>query len=347
MSDKTDTVRVWEPDPKMPAAQLRVRKIHKAQGIALLGVLLIGGGIALFFAHVGPAAPLLLIYLGLVIAVQWGRGAVAALSWALKWRWHTDLALEQVAIPADGLIARRKTVAVRLPDGRWLRARPGAGVQAQLAGQRSLWLARSGDQALAIVAGSPSAWLARIHDEPPSGARELPVLSREQVAPRHDPVLNADRDARVRGTWLTVAVSLGACALAVWAGLEILANRSDGGTAAFVQVLILAPVAGGAIIAFLHALGSGIDALGLAKAHRADTWTELAVSRSKAQLPDGRTVHIRLPKRPGSLALNVTASHTLWTFGPAKPGKVRVGVPGYPVAGQAWLTLGETRAGAQ
>ncbi|MEV0065957.1 hypothetical protein [Amycolatopsis sp. NPDC050768] len=62
MVDKTDTIRVWEPDPKTPAVNLprgADRKlVLRAVGRTLVATVMTLGGIALFFAGIGVAARL-------------------------------------------------------------------------------------------------------------------------------------------------------------------------------------------------------------------------------------------------------------------------------------------------
>ncbi|MEV6897943.1 hypothetical protein [Amycolatopsis sp. NPDC051372] len=340
---------VWEPDPKTSAAQLHPGKLFRNVRMSLLftvlGALLVAVGIVCLWIDIGLAAPVLVIYLGGVIVVQLGRGAVSGLVWGAKFQWHPDLAYEQMTVPPDGLAARRKKVAARLPDGRWLHFRLSAGMRVQLAGERRLWLVRSGDQALVAVPGTAALHQGTIRDEPMAGGRELPVVPREFVPPRLDPVLAAVRRAAVRSSWLVVAVYAVLAGLAGWSVYWIFAHRGAGGPDAVVQLLLLIVATSCAVVGVLCAIRFAVGAVRMTTSYRADTWTELAVAKSLAQLPDGRTIHIRLPKAQPSLALNVHASRTLWTFGPAKPGRVRVGVPGYPVSGEARLKVVKVKAG--
>ncbi|WP_326567558.1 hypothetical protein VSH64_37885 [Amycolatopsis rhabdoformis] len=340
---------VWEPDPKTPASHLQSGKLLRNARtrllFTLLGALLVALGIICFWLDVGPAAAVLTIYFGAVVAGQLGWGAIKALVWAAKWQWHPDLAYEQVTIPPDGLVTRRRTVAARLPDGRWLHVRLLAGTRVQLAGERRLWLVRSGDQALVAVPGTAALRQGTVRDEPMAGGRELPVVPREFVPPRLDPVLATVRRGAVRSSWLVVAVYAVLAVLAGWSIQWIFAHRNAGGPDAVVQLLLLLVATVCAVIGVLCAIYFAVNAVRISTSYRADTWTELTVAKSLAQLPDGRTIHIRLPRAQPSLALNVQASQTLWTFGPAKPGRVRVGVPGYPASGEARLKVVEVKGG--
>ncbi|MGW4482769.1 hypothetical protein ACWEOE_02920 [Amycolatopsis sp. NPDC004368] len=256
---------------------------------------------------------------------------------------------EAVRVDADGLVARRSRVGVRLPDGRWLRTELPAGVRMQLAGQRRLWMLRHCDRVHVVVPGIVLVWKGRLAAAPVSGAKQLPVVSRQLVPPREDPVLNADRRAKVPTMLALVLLNVVSAGLAAWTvvGLkaDVVARQVDPELAAASAAVIA--VLG--VFAVLRALVGVITLLKLIRPRSEGSWTELpvldrkiafsssyrAVLTGHVRLPDGSVAAFRTSKIFVSLALDVAASDRLWTLGPARLGVVTVGVPGYPVIGVA------------
>ncbi|MFI5615407.1 hypothetical protein [Amycolatopsis sp. NPDC051903] len=353
----TEPTRVWEPGCHLAGAPLPpngvpyavsqrrlTRRLATRTALTLVGI-------ALFFAGLGIAVPIFVLFFGVPYLVTWAYAA-AREPRSLP---DPDAPFEEVHCEPDGLVARRRTIGVRLPDGRWLTATVGLSVHAQLAGQRRLWLIRAGDQAWVAFPGIAQRWRGRIEDAPPAGAEPMPVLSRALGSPREDPVQLAGRRARARASWRNSALQAVAVTLAAWAvwGLAERVHAREIDQILGLAVALVVGVSAAPALSFV--LLSGIEAFLYRKPRRAAAWTPVRVLDRKivfhsgtasvlgrAQLPDGRVVSFRLPKATVSLALNVVVSGQLWTFGKTR-GTAQVGVPGYPLLGFVKFSRREQR----
>ncbi|QRP50422.1 hypothetical protein [Amycolatopsis sp. FDAARGOS 1241] len=345
---ESDRVRVWEPDPRVPAGALPVfGELHAAArrraGASLVFPLpFVAGGTALFFGDVGVAAPLfLVVFFGVVLVV-----AIAILTTLRRMVPFLRVRFEPVDCAPDGVVAAGREVGVRLPDGRWLRTRMPAPLQVQLAGERRLWLLRLGARAMVTLPGSGVLGAARIVDGPVPGAPVVPVGSREPASPRLDPVLTAYRRHAARLCWYGAAVYGVVAVLAGWTAADLPGDRT------------LQAARGGAVFlaAFLgfFVLVVVVRAVRLRAPLAAGTWTELAVVldrpiringrglvrlQGRAVLPDGSTVRFRM--RNGAVAFGLATATTgqLWIAGVPRSGKsATAGIPGHAVMGSVRFT---------
>ncbi|WP_432855388.1 hypothetical protein ACQPXB_22290 [Amycolatopsis sp. CA-161197] len=345
---ESDRVRRWEPDPAVPAGALPVfGELHaaarrRAAASLFFPLPFVIGGIGLFFAGKGVAAPLfLVVFFGVALVA-----AIAILTTLRRAVPFLGARFEPVDCPPHGVVLAGREVGVRLPDGRWLRARMPAPLRVQLAGERRLWLLRVGERAMITLPGSGVLGAARITDGPLPGARVLPIGSREPTSPRLDPVLTAYRRYLARLCWYPAVVYGVVAVLAGWAAADLPQERalhtaSSGAVfiAAFIGVLALIVV---------------VRAVRLRAPLAADTWTELAVVldrpvsingrglvrlQGRAVLPDGRMVGFRMRNVPVAFGLATATTGQLWIAGVPRPGKSgTAGIPGHAVMGAVRLT---------
>ncbi|MET7990691.1 hypothetical protein ABZU76_07250 [Amycolatopsis sp. NPDC005232] len=363
MTDKTTTIPVWEPEPGVPAASLppfgdlyaKARRTAAAQ--VLFGALITVAGLALLFAGASVPASIFVAFLGCRILLNWVPAVVSGIGTKPG---PTEV-FEAMPVDPDGLVARRSHVGVRLPDGLWLRVQLPPGVRVQLAGQRRLWLLRRGDRVHVVVPGIVLVWKGRLVSAPVSGAKHLPVVPRDVVAPCEDPVLSADRRAKVPMMLIMVLLNVISVGLAVWTVVGLKADVVARTAAADFAAPGGAAVAVLGVFAALHALTCAITLLKLLRPRSERSWTELpvldrqitfsgsyrAVLKGHVRLPDGSVAGFRTSKVFASLALDVAASDRLWTLGAARLGVVAVGVPGYPVIGVARFRPAPERAPAE
>ncbi|MFI5615708.1 hypothetical protein [Amycolatopsis sp. NPDC051903] len=345
---ESDRVRLWEPDPAVPAGALPVfGELHavarrRAAASLVLPLPFVVGGTALFFAGVGVVAPLfLVVFFGVVLVAA--LAVLAALRRAVP---LLGARFEPVNCASDGVVVAGREVGVGLPDGRWLRTRLPAPLRVQLAGERRLWLLRAGDRVMVTLPGAGVLLAARITDGPPPGALVLPVGSREPTSPRLDPVLTAYRRYAARVCWYAAAVYGVVAALAGWTAADLPADRAL--QAARNGAVFLAVFIG------VVALGVLVRGFRLSAPLAADTWTELPVVldrpiringrglvrlRGRALLPDGRTVGFRMRNAVVAFGLATATTGQLWIAGVPRPGKVATaGIPGHAVMGTVRFT---------
>ncbi|RSD11786.1 hypothetical protein [Amycolatopsis eburnea] len=345
VSRQSDRVRLWEPDPALPAGALPVfGELHaaarrRAAAHVVLPLPFVVGGVALLFGRFGIAAPLfLVVFFGVLLFTT-----VAVLTTLRRAVPFLRARFEPV-VPDELLVAGRR-VGVRLPDGRWLHAKLPAPLRVQLAGERRLWLLRLGDRAMVMLPGTGVLGAARIADHPLPGARPLPAESRVPTPPRHDPVLTAYRRHIAHLMWYSAAVYGVTAALAAWAAADLPDERAlvaaKGGAvflAGFIGLFAL--VVAGRAIQFRAPVPAG-------------SWTELTVVvdrpiginryglvriQGRAVLPDGRTIGFRMRNVAVAFALATTGTGQLWIAGAPRPGKFAIaGIPGHAVMGMARL----------
>ncbi|MEW2500085.1 hypothetical protein AB0878_06335 [Amycolatopsis sp. NPDC047767] len=363
MTDKTNTIPVWEPQPGVPAAALPpfgvvYAKARRTAAIQVaIGSVITAAGLALLFAGANAPASIFVAFLGCRILLSWVPAVVSGIGT----KPGPAAMFELVLVDPDGLVARRGRVGVRLPDGRWLNTRLPAGVRLQLAGQRRLWLLRCGDRVSVVVPGIVLVWKGRLAAAPVRGAKQVPVIPRDVVPPSEDRVLNTDRRAKVPTMLIVVLLNVISVGLAMWAvvGLkaDVVARTVDvdfaAATAAVIAVL--------GLLTALHTLVGVVTLWKLLRPRSESSWTELpvldrqitfsgsfrAVLKGHVRLPDGSVAGFRTSKVFASLALDVAASDRLWTLGAARLGVVTIGVPGYPVIGVARFRPAPDRAPAE
>ncbi|MET7996810.1 hypothetical protein ABZU76_38630 [Amycolatopsis sp. NPDC005232] len=345
---ESDRVRLWEPDPAVPAGALPVfGELHagarrRAATSLFFPLPFVVGGIALFFAGEGVVAPLfLVVFFGVVLVV-----AIAVLTALRRAVPFLGARFEPVDCAPDGVIVAGGEVGVRLPDGRWLRTRMPAPLRVQLAGERRLWLLRVGERAMTTLPGSGALGAARITDGPLPGGLVLPIGSREPTSPRLDPVLTAYRRYLARVCWYAAAVYGIVAVLAGWAAADLPGDQA------------LQTARSGAV--FLAAFVGVVALIVMVRAYRfrsplaADTWTELAVVldrpvringrglvrlQGRAVLPDGRMIGFRMRNVAVGFGLATATTGQLWIAGVPRPGKsATAGIPGHAVMGTVRLT---------
>ncbi|NBH11295.1 hypothetical protein [Amycolatopsis sp. SID8362] len=347
VSQRSDRVRLWEPDPAVPAGALPVfGELHaaarrRAAAHLVLPLPFVIGGTALLFGRFGIAAPLfLVVFFGVLLLTT-----VAILTTLRKAVPFLRARFEPVVPAPDGLVVAGRRVGVRLPDGRWLHARMPAPLRVQLAGERRLWLLRLGDRAMVTLPGTGVLGTATITDHPLPDARPLPAESRVPAPPRHDPVLTAYRRHVGNLMWYSAAVYGVTAALAAWASADLPDERA------------LAAAKGGAVFLAVFIGLFALIVVGRAIQFRspvpADSWTELSVVvdrpisinryglvriEGRALLPDGRTVGFRMRNVAVAFALATATTGQLWIAGAPRPGKSAIaGIPGHAVMGTARL----------
>lgn len=251
-----------------------------------------------------------------------------------------------------GILVAKHKISVRVPgegDAQWLVVRLAPAQQAQLAGQRRLWVlgpSRSG-HAYVVLPGSLVGVMGRLRAEPASGSVELPVESREPTPPNADPVLLARlgwvRKSQYRGVTVFGVMAVGFALTAVGFGLS---SSGDGDSITTVTTTVAVMLAMAALFVLRFARKAG-------KPPTETHWTELiavvdggisttaggiANAVGRATLPDGSQVLLRLIKVDVNLVANIGATGRLWILGPAKTGeKIKIGLPGYPFFGSARL----------
>jgi hypothetical protein len=342
-----ERVRAFEFDPAMPSGALPIfgeyldRIGRSITNQRLAGWPFVLFGVSQFFTGTGVAIPVSLIALfGFFEVSRLHRGRV----WLPEKRLKRER-FRRVDVAADGLVAVGRTVAVRLPDGRWLRIRLGEAFRLLLAGDRRVWLLGSGPKVFVGVPGVVRVRRARIHDAPPAGAVTVAPTA-WSASPRLDPVLTAHRRWLARELWTGAAFLLAVAGFSTWVRLDFPAGDRLAGLVVVGCTWLTAFALLGAVAAMARSL-----------VHRrplaADHWTELravldgpvrmgrqgsARLSGLAMLADGNIVGFRMHKADPSMAANIAATGRLWIAGVPRPGRAaHTGVPGYPVLGTVWL----------
>ncbi|MET8993608.1 hypothetical protein [Amycolatopsis sp. Hca4] len=334
-----ESVRAFELDPAMPSGALPIfgeyldRLGRDTANQRLVAGFFLAFGVVQFVAGAGVALLIGTFALAGAIEAWWLHRAYVRVPEARLKR----EAFRLVDITADGLVAAGRTVAVRLPDGRWLRVRLDEAHRLLVAGHRRVWLLGRGPKVFVGFSGVVRLRRGRVHDGPPPGALPVPAPA-GSGSPRLDPVLTAHRRQIARDRRATAAFLLVLAGFAGWVALD------------FPAVGWLAWTFGAG--ALLGAVAAVLRAFAHDRPLAADHWTELRavldgpvrMTRHGAarlsgltMLADGRVVPFRLPKADPSMAANIAATGRLWIAGVPRPGAAKTGLPGYPVLGTVWL----------